>query len=48
MNQYWSAIQLVLVTPTYQYWSRREVVLVTMPTSTGLFLSPLEVALPPA
>ena len=37
MNQYWSAIQPVLVTPTYQYWSRREVVLVTMPTSTGLF-----------
>ena len=48
MNQYWSAIQPVLLTPTYQYWSRREVVLVTMPTSTGLFLSPLEVALPPA
>ena len=37
MNQYWSAIQPVLVTPTYQYWSRREVVLVTMPTSTGCF-----------
>ena len=48
MNQYWSAIEPVLVTPTYQYWSRREVVLVTMPTSTGLFLSPLEEVLPPA
>jgi len=47
MNQYWSAIQPVLVTPTYQYWSRREVVLVTMPTSTGSFSSSLEVALPP-
>ena len=46
MNQYWSAIQPVLVTPTYQYWSRREVVLVTMPTSTGSFSSSLEVALP--
>ena len=41
MNQYWSAIQPVLVTPTYQYWSRREVVLVTMPTSTGSFSSTL-------
>ena len=40
MNQYRSAIQLVLVTPTYQYWSRREVVLVTMLTSTGSFSSP--------
>ena len=48
MNQYWSAIQPVLVTPTYQYWSRREVVLVTMPTSTSLFFSLLEVALPHA
>ena len=47
MNQYWSAIQPVLVTPTYQYWSRREVVLVTMPTSTTSFPSSLEVALPP-
>ena len=35
MNQYWSAIQPVLVTPTYQYWSRREVVLVTTRSSTG-------------
>ena len=48
MNQYWSAIQPVLVTPTYQYWSRREVVLVTMPTSTDSFPSSLEVPLPPA
>ena len=48
MNQYWSAIQPVLVAPTYQYWSRREVVLVTMPTSTSLFFSLLEVALPHA
>ena len=40
MNQYWSAIEPVLVTPTYQYWSRGEVVLVTMPTSTGSFFSP--------
>ena len=30
MNQYWSAIQPVLVTPTYQYWSRHEAVLVAI------------------
>ena len=29
MNQYWSAIQPVLVTPTYQYWSAIQPVLVT-------------------
>ena len=45
MNQYWSAIQPVLVTPTYQYWSRREVVLVTSPTSTGRKTTPAEPAL---
>ena len=34
-DQYWSAIEPVLVTHSKQYWSRREVVLVTSPTSTG-------------
>ena len=37
-DQYWSAIELVLVTNSKQYWSRREVVLVGRVTSTGWFL----------
>ena len=34
-DQYWSAIEPVLVTNRKQYWSPREVVLVGRVTSTG-------------
>ena len=34
-DQYWSAIEPVLVTNSKQYWSPREVVLVGRVTSTG-------------
>ena len=34
-DQYWSAIEPVLVTYSNQYWSPREVVLVGRVTSTG-------------
>ena len=34
-DQYWSAIEPVLVTHRKQYWSPREVVLVRRVTSTG-------------
>ena len=37
-DQYWSAIEPVLVTNSKQYWSPREVVLVGRVTSTGWFL----------
>ena len=37
-DQYWSAIEPVLVTNRKQYWSPREVVLVGRVTSTGWFL----------
>ena len=37
-DQYWSAIEPVLVTNRKQYWSPREVVLVRWVTSTGSFL----------
>ena len=37
-DQYWSAIEPVLVTNRKQYWSPREVVLVGRVTSTGQFL----------
>ena len=37
-DQYWSAIEPVLVTHRNQYWSLREVVLVGRVTSTGWFL----------
>ena len=37
-DQYWSAIEPVLVTNRKQYWSPREVVLVGRVTSTGCFL----------
>ena len=37
-DQYWSAIEPVLVTHRKQYWSPREVVLVRRVTSTGRFL----------
>ena len=34
-DQYWSALEPVLVTNSKQYWSPREVVLVGRVTSTG-------------
>ena len=37
-DQYWSAIEPVLVTYSNSYWSPREVVLVRRVTSTGSFL----------
>ena len=37
-DQYWSAIEPVLVTYRKQYWSPREVVLVRRVTSSGSFL----------
>ena len=37
-DQYWSAIEPVLVTHRKQYWSPREVVLVRRVTSSGSFL----------
>ena len=37
-DQYWSAIEPVLVSNRKQYWSPREVVLVGRVTSTGWFL----------
>ena len=47
MNQYWSAIQPVLVTPTYQYWSRREVVLVNNSNQYWSLRRPVLVRIPP-